>query len=98
MSDGDSLVYDQKITFRVDKETKDIIELFAKEWGMPKSEVIRRAILLLTIFNTPLSLKDIIKEPYVRLLKKDPEAVLNMPITEIIRKPENILSRMFDTD
>jgi Arc/MetJ-type ribon-helix-helix transcriptional regulator len=75
-----------RVTVRLDQEMAEMLDDFARFLGVKKSEYIRYAILFTRVLHDPeLKLGDALKEHYVELLKRDPEAVLKMPLIDVLK-------------
>lgn len=75
-----------RITFRVDDATALTIKSLAELAGVSKSEVIRYAILFTRVTHDPsLRFRDVLKNHICELLVKNPDAVLDMPLIDLIK-------------
>jgi hypothetical protein len=80
---------------RLPKSLYEEIENMARFMGLPISEIIRFLLnMALLILGPDTTLRDIIKDRYIELLKKNPDAVLEMNVLDLLPTYGEIIEKI----
>jgi hypothetical protein len=80
---------------RLPKSLYDEVSNMAKFMGLPTSEVARFLLsMALLILGPDTTLRDIIKDRYIELLRKNPDAVLEMNVLDLLPTYGEIIQKI----